>query len=139
MVLAFEARFSTEDVDASYVPPEDVARVADEVGLRRGLREGWLNDAAKIFVPAFREPDWRPVVRVGGVEVVAADAKSMLAMKLRAGRGKRDLGDVVFLLRRCRLSTSDGVLALYAQYLPEDPLTARGRAILDAAIERLAD
>ena len=91
MSLAFDARLSTADVDAAIYPTTDVLDVAHEVALQRGLPENWLNDSAKQFIPAFKEPDWRPVFRVGTVEIATADERAMLAMKMRASRGSREL------------------------------------------------
>jgi len=61
---------------------------------------------AKTFVPVFKEPGWRPVFKAGGVEVVAADERSMLAMKMRVGRGRPDELDIQFLLN-LRLNPGD--------------------------------
>ena len=135
MVLAFRTRFTTRDVDAVFYPPEKVREVAAEVGRRRGLPESWLNDSAKIFVPPFKEPDWRPLFSAGAVEVVAADALSMLAMKLRAARPQRDLDDVRALLGSTGISTRAAALGVYDEYFPEDPLPERGLAVLDTALE----
>jgi len=86
MSLAFSSRYSTDDVDVDAYPTEDVISVAREIAHRRGLSEDWLNLSAKRFIPAFKDPEWRPVSRVGNVEIVAADERAMLAMKLRASR-----------------------------------------------------
>ncbi len=130
MVLAFRARTATEDVDVAAVPAERVLSVAAAIGDRRGLRPGWLDDSAKIFVPPFKEPDWRPVMRIGRVEVVAADARSLLAMKIRASRGRRDEGDVRFLLGRCGIGSYDQAVELYREFFPEDPLPRRAVLML---------
>jgi peptidoglycan/LPS O-acetylase OafA/YrhL len=53
MVLAFDVRQSTRDVDVVVLPPSDPATVvsgAKQVALERGWPDDWLNDAAKGFV-----------------------------------------------------------------------------------------
>ena len=50
MVLAYESRFSTDDVDVSGYPTEDVLAVAAEVAERRGLRPDWLDDSVKVYL-----------------------------------------------------------------------------------------
>jgi predicted nucleotidyltransferase len=137
MVLAFNTRFSTDDVDASVYPPEEVLAVAADIADRRGLARGWLNDSAKIFVPLHKEPDWRPVVKVGTVEIVAADERTMLAMKMRASRGRRDEEDIEFLLGKCHIGSETEALELYEEYFPEDPLPQRSQPILRRALSRL--
>src|SRR5262245_42626810 len=50
MMLAYESRESTKDVDA-IVKPSDVAlRLAKDVANQLGLHESWLNDDVKRFV-----------------------------------------------------------------------------------------
>src|SRR6202789_270597 len=120
MVLAFDARFSTGDIDGAIHPTDDVLAVAAEIGERRGLGAEWLNSSAPQFIPVFKEPDWQPIFKSGNVEIVAADERSMLAMKMRAGRGARDRPDIEFLVKRCGVTTVAEALDLYEEYFPED-------------------
>ena len=46
MVLAFDVRFTTGDIDGSIYPTDDVLAVAAEIGERRGLGAEWLNNSA---------------------------------------------------------------------------------------------
>jgi hypothetical protein len=122
MVLAYQSRFSTDDVDGSGYPTDEVLTVAAEVAERRGLRPNWLDDSVKVYFPVATEPEWRPVIKVGSVEVVVADERTLLAMKMRASRGRRDEADIGFLLGKCKITSVDDALALYEEYFPEDEL-----------------
>jgi len=134
MVLAYESRFSTDDVDASSYPAEDVLAVAAEVGERRGLRSDWLDDSVKVYLPTASEPEWRPVFKVGSVDVVVADERTLLAMKMRASRGLRDEADIQFLLGKCQITSVDDALVLYEEYFPEDELPSRAMPMLRHAL-----
>lgn len=125
MVLDFGIREMTDDIDAGVYPSEKVLEIAARIGQRRGVNPQWLNDATKISVPVFKQPDWRPVMRLGTLEVFAADARSMLAMKMRASRGRRDEADLVFLLDECGIRTEEEAVSLYDEYFPEDPMPDR--------------
>jgi hypothetical protein len=138
MVLAFDARLSTEDVDAAVYPADEVMEAAKEVAGRLGLDEEWLNDSAKVFLPVVKEPEWRSVLKIGHIDVVAADERTMLAMKLRASRGARDQADIEFLLRKCGISDEAAAQALYDEYFPEDPLPQRAVPMLRHAIATIA-
>lgn len=107
------------------------------LGERRGLGAEWLNNSASQFIPAFKEPNWQPILKSGNVEIVAADERSMLAMKMRAGRGSRDRPDINFLVKRCGVTSVAEALDLYDEYFPEDPLPDRTLPLLDEAIEAL--
>jgi hypothetical protein len=137
MVLAFDARFTTGDIDGAIHPTDDVLAVAAEVGECRGLGAEWLNNSASQFIPAFKEPNWQPILKSGNVEIVAADERSMLAMKMRAGRGARDRPDIKFLVKRCGVTSVAEALDLYEEYFPEDPLPDRTIPLLEEAIEAL--
>jgi hypothetical protein len=134
MVLAFDARFTTGDIDSSIHPTDDVLAVAAEIGERRGLGAEWLNNSAQQFIPVFKEPNWQPILKSGNVEIVAADERSMLGMKMRAGRGSRDRLDINFLVKRCGITSVAEALQLYEEFFPEDPLPDRALPLLDEAI-----
>jgi len=75
-----------------------------------------------------------PVIKVGSVEVVVADERTLLAMKMRASRGRRDEADIEFLLGKCQITSVDDALALYEEYLPEDDLPPQAIHMLRHAL-----
>lgn len=134
MVLAYQSRFSTDDVDGSGYPTDEVLAVAAEVAERRGLRSNWLDDSVKVYFPIAGEPEWRPVIKVGSVEVVVADERTLLTMKMRASWGRRDEADIEFLLGKCRITSVAGALALDEEYFPEDDLPPQALSMLRQAL-----
>ena len=52
MLLAFNARSSTKNVDAIFEPSAEVRAAASVVLEKLGLPADWLNDAAKGFLPS---------------------------------------------------------------------------------------
>lgn len=51
MALAYDRSRLTRDIDAVYVPKSQVYDEAEKMAGEHGLPSGWLNDAAKGFVP----------------------------------------------------------------------------------------
>ena len=135
MVLAHGSRNATDDIDGDFYPREEVREVAREVARRRQLPDEWLNSAALSFIPVFRSPDWRPVMRFGSLEIAVADERSMLAMKIRASRGRRDEPDLRVLLEKCAITSVAEALVIYDEYFPEDPLPQRALAMLEYLLE----
>jgi hypothetical protein len=131
MVLAHDARDATFDVDGDFCPRDIVTEVAMDVARSQGLPDDWLNFAANGFIPVFKNPDWQPLFRFGTLEVLAADDRTMLAMKIRASRGQRDEPDIALLLERCGVTSVEAALDIYGEYFPEDPAPNRAHPILD--------
>ena len=79
--MCFDARRSTRDLDAIFVPTDSVRRAAAIVADREGLDPDWLNDAVKGFLPG---PDANAVryFEAPGLVVDVASAEYLLAMKL---------------------------------------------------------
>ena len=137
MVLAYESRFTTDHVDGSGYPTDAVVAAAGDIAERRGLHPDWLHDSVEVYLPTFKEPDWRPVFKVGTVEVVVADERTLLAMKMRTSRGRRDEVDIKFLLDKCGISSVDEALTLYEEYFAEDELPDRAVPMLRYALGQL--
>jgi hypothetical protein len=55
----------------------------------------------------------------------------LLAMKLRASRGRRDADDIAFLLERCDIESIDHAADLYEHYYPREVLSERAVARID--------
>ena len=131
MVLAHGIRDSTDDVDGDFYPRDEVRAVAQEVATRRGLPRDWLNSSALGFIPVFKSPDWQPVIKFGSLEVAVADHRTMLAMKIRASRGRRDEPDLRVLLTQCGVTSVEQAFEIHAEYFPEDPAPKRARLMLE--------
>jgi hypothetical protein len=135
MALAYYDRAATKDVDALFAPADLVAKAADAVGQARGYPSGWLNDAVKVFMPVHGEQVHQPVLEVGSVSVSVAAPDLLLAMKLRAARGRRDLEDIAVLVGACGLTSVDEAKAIFEAFFPEHDLSVRALGALEAALE----
>jgi hypothetical protein len=98
MVLVFQARESTRDVDVIVVSPQParVRELASMVARERGWPDEWLNDAAKAYVVG--EPQQTLVLSVPGLIARRPSFEQLLAMKLCAWRDDIDIADARRLL-----------------------------------------
>ena len=125
----------TRDIDALFVPSEALTEVTSRMARERGWPEDWLNDAAKQFVSHYDEPsDWDVYLDEGGVTILVARSPLLLAMKLHAARGQRDLPDIRRLIESCELPTSEQAEAIFDRYYPQESLSTRARAMLNQTL-----
>ena len=130
MVLAYDADRMTRDIDAVFVPTDEIYKAAQIVGDDLRLPHGWLNDAAKGFVPG-ADPGATTVLDVPGLRVTAASPEFLLGMKLLAARPEQDRGDIAHLARLLDLKTKDEVLAVVERLYPPDFLLPRTRFLVE--------
>jgi hypothetical protein len=100
MVLRFNARPSTRDIDAVILQPREarlVRELARQVADEFEWAEDWLNDGAKGYLVGISEG---PIVfQAPGIEARAPSMEQLLAMKLSAWRDDIDISDARRLLQ----------------------------------------
>ncbi|MGB7964460.1 MAG: hypothetical protein WCF12_16075, partial [Propionicimonas sp.] len=128
------------DVDALIVPEEQVLEAAREIAAERGIRSAWLNSAVRPYIPPLSgalQPPAKP-----GLEVRTAPDDHLLAMKIVAARGQRDMRDIIPLAQRLGVSEATDLVDLVIKVYGEDAIehVHGGRADLllnCAAVERV--
>ena len=133
MCLVHVARPSTSDVDGWFTEAEHVRRAARVVAEELGLREDWLNDAAKGFVPP--NAGYETWQELSHLTVSTVDNATMLAMKCAAARTDRDKDDIQFLANLLGLKTSTEVLNVVCRYIPAERLPVRTRLLLEEMLD----
>jgi hypothetical protein len=100
MVLMYDARSSTRDVDVLVLSPQEVRIVrelAGQVAEEHDLPPDWLNDGAKGYLVGVSYGT--PVFTAPGIVVRSPAITQLLAMKLSAWRDDVDIEDARQLLR----------------------------------------
>lgn len=130
MVLAFDARAATRDVDALFEPDGPVLDAAREVAAELGLPRSWLNNQASSYVSG-RAGRGTPVYDHAHLRVMTTPPEHLLAMKVRAARSVRDADDIRLLLDALGLGTIDEVIEVVQRYFPDEPLSDRSRLLVE--------
>lgn len=121
MVLAFQARQSTKDVDAIFAPAGIIRDEARAVAEEMDLPVDWLNDAAKGFVSPKADFHGLADLDLSHLRVQVPTAEYLLAMKVMAamvgvGKESADKEDIRFLIHRLELTNTEQVFELVRRY-----------------------
>jgi hypothetical protein len=111
----------TGDVDAVLVPEAEILAAAREVASERGIRSTWLNSSVRPFVPPMPEEAKQPPGEPGLQRHTASD-EHLLAMKIVARRGQRDMRDIIPLARRLGLSKAEDLSQLVCDVYGDDAI-----------------
>jgi hypothetical protein len=141
MVLAFQARQSTRDVDAIFQPASAVRQAARAVANELCLEEHWLNDGVKGFISHRGQVTSGDLPQFPALRVVMATPEYLLAMKCMAARvavaagEPSDVADILFLIQHLRLKDANAVLALVEDYYPRDKIPVRTQYLVESLFE----
>jgi hypothetical protein len=142
MVLAFDARESTRDVDGIFVPKEDVITSARQVAGEFGFESDWLNDGVKGFISDDAEitADGMPVF--SNLRILRPTTEYLLAMKCLASRAAEygtegDRADIITLLKLTGLTEPAEVCNLVVRYYKESLLPPRVRFFIEELIAEI--
>ena len=121
----------TFDVDAVFHPVGPVLEAAAEIAAERNLPPNWLNNDAMAYVPFIDPNEWVELFHDGDVTVSTAPAKMLLAMKLKANRGRRDADDIKRPLAICHISSVEQAQQVYERYHAQQDLSAAAVARIE--------
>lgn len=131
MVLVYDARAATRDIDGVFEPKDRVYDAARRVAAAEGLRDDWLNDAAKSFIPPEAPGSARTIAEFAHLSVSAPAPEYLLGMKIFAARAERDADDIRTLYRICGYSTAQEGIELVERLYPAESLAPKVRFLLE--------
>jgi hypothetical protein len=144
MLLAYNARMVTKDVDAIVHPPDVARRLVTRVARERGLHDAWLNDDVKQYISGREAKNELTIANVSpaGLHVTRPTAKYLLAMKVMACRKPLpgyagDYKDIEILLRVTRIMTAELVQAVVDSFFPDTVLPDSVNAVLKDIFEQI--
>ena len=136
MLLAFNARAATKDVDGIFFPSEVLRECAVEVARELSLPENWLNDAVKAYLPQDPTPT-SAVYKGPSLTVWVPPAEYLLAMKSISARfDSQDGNDIRFLIRHLGLKTVAEVFKIVEHYYPRRLIPPKTQFFLEEFFER---
>lgn len=136
LAVEYYERVATRDIDALLHPAEEVKIHAMAIARERGWPDDWLNDDVLMFMSHHDvDSDWKVLFAEGGVTVQVASAELLLAMKLLAGRGRRDSNDIDALLTACGVARMEEVEQIFDRFYPHEEMAERARRQIEVWLE----
>ena len=139
MVLAFNARSSTKDVDAIFRPKKEIYAISEKIAHKHHLPEGWLNDSVKGFITSnsFKQ---NLFIRHKNLSVYIPDPQYLLAMKcmsMRIGMESSDIDDIKTLLKHLKIKKAEAVFRLLEKYYPQNKIPQKTFYAIDEILKKL--
>jgi hypothetical protein len=136
MMLAFQARQSTKDVDAVFAPVREVREAAAQVARELDLAPDWLNDAAKAFLSPHGPFTEVYTPQFPNLRVLMPTPQYLLAMKVMASRvgsidSAGDKSDIALLIRHLGLKRPEQVLDIVELYYASSQVLPRAVYLLE--------
>lgn len=140
MILAFNARLSTHDVDAVFEPPEIIRRCAREIAEEISIPADWLNDGVKGFVSASPEYTAEGLPELSHLRIVRPTAEYLLAMKCMASRfasyaSQGDQKDIVLLMEQLKVNDAKSVFKIVEKFYPPERILPRTRFLIQELLQ----
>lgn len=142
MMMAFQARQATKDVDAIFAPTREVRDAAKRVAADLGLNEDWLNDSAKGFLSARGDFSEQGLPQYSHLRILSPTPEYMLAMKVLSARvavgtDPGDKGDIALLMKRLGLKTNQEVMNIVCRYYEDARILPRSAYLVDEILEEM--
>lgn len=138
MILAYDSRTITRDIDAIYAPDGPVIDAVRQIAKVKGWPSTWLNNQATAYVSRTRG-EGVLVFDHPHLQVMATPAEHLLAMKVRAARSVRDAADTRLLLQQLNIRTAAAVWGIVERYFPDEAICERSRLFVEDIIDKEKD
>lgn len=143
MVLAYNARLSTKDLDAVFQPAVLIREAALEVAEENHLSPHWLNDGVKGWLSRSEELIAENMPQFSHLRVFRPSTRYLLAMKCLAARStgfdtQGDLADVRFLCAELGLTLPESVFQVVEEFYPVQLIQPKTRFLIEELLDGTA-
>ena len=133
--LVYNARESTQDIDAVFKPSKAIRNVILEMAEEDDLEEDWLNDGVKGFIDT-EKIKIEVYLEYSNLKINVINAEGLLAMKLTSARdNEKDLNDSIVLIKKLDIKTIEEVYEIIERLLPKTRQTPQSFYFTQYAFE----
>lgn len=123
----------TQDIDALHARNPAVEEAVAAIAAERNWSPNWLNERVTMYASHFDHlAEWTVMWERGDIVVLVAPSDLLLAMKLLAGRGRRDGADIDALLDAYDVTSRVEAEEIFERYYPHEEMADNARRRLDA-------
>lgn len=135
MCLALNARESTHDIDAIFVPKYDVSKVINEITYEYNLYDGWFNDSVKGFIST--NNDLVLFKQLSNLKIYMATPEYMFAMKVLSCRldNRTEINDIKFLINHLGITSMRQAEFIIYKYYPQKRVLPKTFYFLEEILE----
>lgn len=142
MILAFDARESTRDVDAVFVPKTEIYEEAEKIAEEMNLPVSWLNDGVNGFLSAEGHVTTDGMPQWDNLRIMRPTTRYLLAMKCMAARVAEydtvgDKNDIIHLCKDLGIHTTEEVLNLVEDYYPTSRIPVKTQFFIEEIIDEM--
>lgn len=134
--LYYFDRESTKDIDAGLPDDLRITDVIREIAAREELPVDWINSNASMYFGFPPASFWITKREVGGITLKVASAELLLAMKVKAARGRRDNEDIVELFRILKIGDWEQIEEIYESVYAQESIPDSSRELLLKLLEK---
>ena len=145
MVLAFNARKSTKDVDAIFQPAAAIRAAIKEIQYEQDFPNNWMNDAAKVFTSPKHTAgieEAKNLPHFSHLTVFWPRPDYLLAMKAIAsrvdvvGENQRDVEDIKLLVKHLGLKSPTEVFDIVQKYYAANLIPPRTQYVVKMVFQK---
>jgi len=134
LTIVYGARESTYDIDALFVPQEDMRRIIKDIAIENSLNDDWLNDGVKGFMTNKMKFD--EILKFSNLTVYSIEAEGLLAMKLTSARpDTKDMEDSVFLMKHLKIDKEGQLFEIINKYMHPKQQSIRSKFFTQEAFK----
>lgn len=139
MLLAFDARESTRDVDAVFVPKTKIYEEASIIADEMNLPLSWLNDSVKGLISEKGDVTTEGMPQWDNLRIMRPTTQYLLAMKCIAARVAEydtvgDKKDIIHLCKDLGIRTAEEVFNHVEDYYPSSRIPVKTRYFIEEII-----
>ncbi len=142
MILAFDARESTRDEDAVFVPKSEINVEAAKIADAMDLPASWLNDRVKGFVSKEGDVTTEGMPQWENLRILRPTTRYLLAMKCMAARvadydTAGDKADIIHLCKNLGIHSAVEIFTLVEDYYPTARISVKTKNFIQEIIAEI--